>query len=506
VNRPHDGIVDPFMLERLLGLAGFCMRAGDLARAQRVLEVAERRGLDPLRVQLGRARLAILSGLPEEAEGCLRTARDLDPFDEDAADLLGQLLEASGETEEALDCLLDARVVSGSVDSERGAIYDEPIERLCARLGLGDEAKRDRLAGRAARLEEMALEAEELGEQPEIVEDEAAEDGAPHPPMREVLKDVAPFSRLEEAELRLLECAVDRVRVRASAPVFREGQPSEDLFVVEEGRVSIQRETPFGTQVLATVPADGLFGEMNFIDGLKRSADAVAAEDSTLLRISHQALREIFQVEPRLAVTFLEQFWRGLADKIREGNELMKTFFTEAEKAGAVDPTKKKAVAQGHSAHVETGAKDDVLQEKGLTTSELKRIAQIAEARRFATEEVIFREGDHGRSLYIIVDGRVRIEKHIPGIGQEALAILERGDFFGEMAIIDDAPRSASAIAHAPDTTVVVIEKGALDRLLEQKGDAAHELLQILCRLLSSRLREINDKIVQWRLMSGGGF
>lgn len=497
---------DPFLLERLLGIAAFCMRAGDLARAERLLDLADACGLDPLRVAMSRARLALLHGRNDEAEGHLRAARDLDPFDDDAAELLGQVLEMTGEAEEALDCWLDARVLAGTLAAERGAHHEEPMERLADALGLGAEALRERLASRASRLEELALEAEEAAEQPEpLAEPELVADGE-SPAMHDVLKDVAPFSKLDDAELRLLECAIDRVRVAKGRPVFREGQPSEDLFVVESGRVAIQRETPFGVQVLATVPADGLFGEMNFIDGRKRSADAVAADDSVLLRISHQALREIFQVEPRLAVTFLEQFWRGLADKIREGNEMMKTFFSEAEKAGGAGGSARKQVASGSSANVGTAAREGVLEEKGLTGSELKKVAELAEARSFGLEEVIFSEGDRGRSLYIILDGRVRIEKHIPGVGQEALAILERGDFFGEMAIIDDAPRSATALAHSSETTVVVIEKSDLDQLLESKGDAAHELLQILCRLLSARLREINDKIVQWRMMSGGGF
>lgn len=492
---------DPFVLERLLGLAVMCMRTGDTQRARRLLDLAEDKGLDPLRVQLGRARVALLTGQAEEAEGALRTARDIDPFDEDAADLLGQLLSARGEHEEALECFLDAQIVAGS-DPERAATYSGPIDEACGKLELTPDQCRDRLAQRAARFEELAFEAEEAAERPEPVAEDASDDGGAHPPMRDVLKDVAPFSRLDDAELRLLECAVDRVRVSRGAAVFREGQPSEDLFVVESGKVSIQRETPFGVQVLATVPGDGLFGEMNFIDGLKRSADAVAAADSVLLRISHQALREIFSVEPRLALTFLEQFWRGLADKIREGNDLMKTFFADAPKEDGGAP--RKQVAAGASARVGANEKEGVLQEKGLTAAELRKVADFAAARRYDAEAVIFREGDRGRSLYIVLEGRVRIEKHIPGVGQEALAILERGDFFGEMAIIDDVPRSASAIAHDADTTVLMIEKDALDRLLEAKGEGAHELLLILCRLLSSRLREINDKIVQWRVMSGG--
>ncbi len=502
MTRPDDG--DAHVLERLLGLATFCMRAGDLPRAHRVLDLSEACGLDPLRVALARARLALLDDSAAEAEGHLRTARDIDPFDEDAADLLGRVLEAGGEHDEALDCFVDAQIVAGTVDPDRVASYDEPIARLVAAAGLDDAALRDRRAQRTARLEELAFEAEEHAERPEpVAETDPGPDGGEHPPMREVLRDVAPFGSLGDAELRLLECAVERVRVRKGKAVFREGQPSVDLFVVEAGIVTIERQTPFGVQVLATVGADGLFGEMNFMDGLSRSADAVAAEDAILLRISHEALREIFAVDPGLALTFMEQFWRGLSDKIREANELMKTFFTESDRKPGVTP-KKAQIADGARAELAAGKKTDVLRAKGLTAGELDRVADFAAARRFESEAVIFREGDAGRSLYVVLEGSVRIEKHIPGIGQEALAVLEPGDFFGEMAIIDEGPRSASAIAHAAETTVLVIEKAELDALLAARGEGAHELLQILCRLLSARLREINDKIVQWRFMSGG--
>jgi len=66
----------------------------------------------------------------------------------------------------------------------------------------------------------------------------------------------------------------------------------------------------------------------------------------------------------------------------------------------------------------------------------------------------------------------VLISKFIPGVGEEALAILERGDFFGEMALIDRAPRSADARAHT-DITVLPIESGLLTDILSAMSTAA---------------------------------
>lgn len=142
----------------------------------------------------------------------------------------------------------------------------------------------------------------------------------------------------------------------------------------------------------------------------------------------------------------------------------------------------------------------------GLPPMHLRRVVDIGVEETYKAGATVFQEGEAGDKFYLILEGAVRISRFVPGMGEEALAVLRPGAYFGEMSLIDDAPRSATALAHAPDTTVVVIDKADLDRLLLSKGEAAHELLQILCRLMSARLREINDKIVQWRMMSGGGF
>jgi len=131
-------------------------------------------------------------------------------------------------------------------------------------------------------------------------------------------------------------------------------------------------------------------------------------------------------------------------------------------------------------------------------------LAAFSKEELYNRDDLIFREGDEGDKLYIILDGKVRITKHIPGAGEEALAILEKGDFFGEMALIDNQPRSADAKAHINGTTVLTISRQVLNEILSVDIESAYQFLSILCRILTQRLREINLKIIQWRLMSGG--
>jgi CRP/FNR family transcriptional regulator, cyclic AMP receptor protein len=131
---------------------------------------------------------------------------------------------------------------------------------------------------------------------------------------------------------------------------------------------------------------------------------------------------------------------------------------------------------------------------EGLTQGQLAKVAHIAQSRSYPAGEFLCREGDTGQDMFILASGKVRISKSVPGIGEEALAILETGQYFGEMAVIEDSPRSADAIAHS-DCTVWVIARAKLDQLMFTDKDLAYVLLWTFVRTLSERLRETNDKI-----------
>jgi CRP/FNR family transcriptional regulator, cyclic AMP receptor protein len=130
-----------------------------------------------------------------------------------------------------------------------------------------------------------------------------------------------------------------------------------------------------------------------------------------------------------------------------------------------------------------------------LTPDELDRVLAIARLVRYSKDAVLFKEGDPGAALYIVVDGAVRVSKVVPGAKEEAVAFMERGGCFGEMALIDEFPRSADAIAHT-DCRVLFFDKHVLLDLLHADPVIARKILWAFCRTLSMRLRETTDRIV----------
>jgi CRP/FNR family cyclic AMP-dependent transcriptional regulator len=124
----------------------------------------------------------------------------------------------------------------------------------------------------------------------------------------------------------------------------------------------------------------------------------------------------------------------------------------------------------------------------------LRRIAGLGVEESYARGAPVFAEGTSGDKLFVILSGSVRISRQVPGMGEEALAILKTGDYFGEMALIDDFPRSADAIAHERCRLLVLTKERVADLLFVDR-DLAYDLLWSFVRTLSARLRETNDKM-----------
>ena len=131
---------------------------------------------------------------------------------------------------------------------------------------------------------------------------------------------------------------------------------------------------------------------------------------------------------------------------------------------------------------------------KGLEKSHIERLAAVCEVVALKKGEHIFGEGEPGDRLFAVLEGQVRISRQIPGIGEEALAILEAGDHFGEMALIDDDVRSSDALAHSR-CRLLSISKTAIQDVMFTDIALAHEVLWNLVRTLSDRLRRSNDKM-----------
>ncbi|NOZ88228.1 MAG: cyclic nucleotide-binding domain-containing protein [Deltaproteobacteria bacterium] len=130
----------------------------------------------------------------------------------------------------------------------------------------------------------------------------------------------------------------------------------------------------------------------------------------------------------------------------------------------------------------------------GLGRNHIDAISKICKAEEHAAGEILFAEGSAGDKLFIIEKGEVRISQKLQGMGEEALAVLKPGSYFGEMALIDDSPRSADAISHT-SVSLITIARDDLEELLFVNRDLAYAVLWNFCRTLSKRLRETNEKV-----------
>jgi CRP-like cAMP-binding protein len=130
----------------------------------------------------------------------------------------------------------------------------------------------------------------------------------------------------------------------------------------------------------------------------------------------------------------------------------------------------------------------------GLPTGHLRRVVDIGLEETYKSSAHIFNEGEPGDKFYLIIEGAVRISRMVPGMGEENLAVLRPGNYFGEMSLIDDAPRSATAVCHEK-CRLFVVNRRDLEDLLFVDRDLAYELLWNWVRTLSRRLRASNDKM-----------
>ena len=102
---------------------------------------------------------------------------------------------------------------------------------------------------------------------------------------------------------------------------------------------------------------------------------------------------------------------------------------------------------------------------------------------------VLFREGDQGEEMYILQAGKVKISKRIRGV-EKTLATLDKGEFFGEMAILNDKPRSATAET-IEDCDMLVIDRKTFEALIRGNAEIAVRFI----KRLADRLRETNEQM-----------
>jgi CRP/FNR family cyclic AMP-dependent transcriptional regulator len=135
---------------------------------------------------------------------------------------------------------------------------------------------------------------------------------------------------------------------------------------------------------------------------------------------------------------------------------------------------------------------------RGLPERALARVAALSSRRVHYKGAVIFSQGDSGDALYGVASGRVRISASGAGGREVFLNIMEPGDTFGEIAVMDGLPRTAGATA-LEKTTLIVLKRVDFLALLEREPRLAIHLLKLLCE----RLRWTSEMVEESAFLSG---
>ncbi len=135
---------------------------------------------------------------------------------------------------------------------------------------------------------------------------------------------------------------------------------------------------------------------------------------------------------------------------------------------------------------------------QGLPADTLNAIATLAHRTAYEKETLIFNQGDDGDALYGVASGQVRIYTADDNGREVFLNILGPGDTFGEIALLDGLPRTASAITTAPSTLIVIPRRQFLAHLETNPALSVH-----LMKLLCDRLRWVSDLVEESAFLAG---
>jgi len=126
-----------------------------------------------------------------------------------------------------------------------------------------------------------------------------------------------------------------------------------------------------------------------------------------------------------------------------------------------------------------------------LSDRELSVVERILHERAYAPEEMIFREGEPGVAMYIIGNGSVSITV---GSDAKVLAELHEGEFFGELALLDDSPRSASALAKE-ESKIFAFSQPDLFAMIQRNPKLGIKIVLSLARIIGDRLKRMNEQL-----------
>lgn len=240
--------------------------------------------------------------------------------------------------------------------------------------------------------------------------------------------------------------------------LFELGDQGDEMYIILSGALQIRFRAEDGEYLdIATLDEGDSVGEMALIEDAPRSADAVAIVDTELLSIDREGFNAMLENSPKLISALLT----GMSSMLRQTN---------------VDRGDPETAGDEADTEAEDPAPQRVTFFNLLDSDSRNLLAQAGREVELATGELLFQEGEVADAMYVILRGGIEIFQYLADGNELSLAQLGEGDVFGEIAVIDGQPRSASARTRST-TELFALDREVFLKLLSQTPPLLYQVL-----------------------------
>lgn len=294
-------------------------------------------------------------------------------------------------------------------------------------------------------------------------------------------------------------------RYPKSAFIYLEGSNyGKEFYIVKSGRVMITSPNPILGEVEEIKSTGCIFGVIQCITGIKVSETVQAYTDCEVFIIKKNKIGEAFEQYPKVILKIISEYSEILRKLDRDlvkydfflsGSDRNEKVFDIAEKYIAIHELFKASHLLKSYIDEKNISENNIARAikllENLPDSEILEINEIISEKKVSSNAVIFTEAEMGAKFFIIKKGKVRITK-LKNDNEILIAILGPGDIFGEMAVLNDKPRNATA-SSVDDTRLMIIDKKGISRLPK-------ELFYKLLLFLTKRIWLVEQQLIAYKL------
>jgi len=300
------------------------------------------------------------------------------------------------------------------------------------------------------------------------------------------------------------------VKFNKDAYIFVEGKPNADKFyIIKEGNVRVSREAEAGKDGVVAGPGE-MIGLISAIAAHGYIESAQAVSNVILLMVERKQYGDLVRKTPAVAINTVKQF----SQRMRHLDEAVSR---QVLKSTAVDDTshlyqigefyeKAGRYNQALYAYQQYLAYNPKVENSDLVRKKIPKIQSHIKVPRpvyspdtmvqtYPKDNLLFAEGERGHNLYIIQTGSVKITK-IVNNKEVVLAVLHKGDIFGEMAMLEDKPRSAT-IEIYEDSTLLSVNRANFTTLINAQPDMVLKMATLMSERIWHLYRQLANTLIQ---------